>query len=111
MGPQKAAQIFAAQNEGAISFSVTLYGSLAATGKGHMTDLAIEEVLSPLAPTTIVWEPTKFLPFHPNGMTFNAIHANGRPNASWTVYSVGGGLFQRATTPPVCYPHRPTSIR
>ena len=55
MGPQKAAQIFAAQNEGAISFSVTLYGSLAATGKGHMTDVAIEEVLSPLAPTTIVW--------------------------------------------------------
>lgn len=47
MGPQKAAQIFAAQNEGAISFSVTLYGSLAATGKGHMTDVAIEEVLTP----------------------------------------------------------------
>ena len=89
MGPQKAAQIFAAQNEGAISFSVTLYGSLAATGKGHMTDVAIEEVLTPLAPTTIVWEPTKFLPFHPNGMTFNAIHAcllytsKGRGFQSW----------------------------
>ena len=36
MGPQKAAQIFAAQNKGAVSFSVTLYGSLAATGKGHI---------------------------------------------------------------------------
>lgn len=107
MGPQKAAQIFAAQNEGAISFSVTLYGSLAATGKGHMTDVAIEEVLSPLAPTTIVWEPTKFLPFHPNGMTFNAIHANGRPNTSWTVYSVGGGTLSEGDHPTGVLPPSP----
>lgn len=107
MGPQKAAQIFAAHNEGAISFSVTLYGSLAATGKGHMTDVAIEEVLTPLAPTTIVWEPTKFLPFHPNGMTFNAIHANGRPNASWTVYSVGGGSLSEGDHPTGVLPPSP----
>ena len=110
MGPQKAAQIFAAQNKGAVSFSVTLYGSLAATGKGHMTDVAIEEVLQPIAPTTIVWEPNKFLSFHPNAMTFNAIHANGRPNTSWTVYSVAVPS-PKATIPRVCCLHRPTSTR
>ena len=41
MGPQKAAQIFAAHNPDAKGFVVTLYGSLAATGRGHMTDTAI----------------------------------------------------------------------
>ena len=60
MGPQKAAQIFAAHNEGAISFSVTLYGSLAATGKGHMTDVAIEEVLTPLRPPPLCGNPPSF---------------------------------------------------
>lgn len=34
MGPQKAAKIFASHNMHAASFEVTLYGSLAATGRG-----------------------------------------------------------------------------
>ena len=50
MGPQKAAQIFASHHGDAHSFEVTLYGSLAATGRGHMTDVAIKEVLEPIAP-------------------------------------------------------------
>ena len=36
MGPRKAAQIFLERHPEASSFKVTLYGSLAATGKGHM---------------------------------------------------------------------------
>ena len=68
MGPQKAAQIFAAHHPEAKAFKAILYGSLAATGKGHMTDIAITEVLEPIAPVTITWEPSVFLPFHPNGM-------------------------------------------
>ncbi|MBF1562306.1 MAG: serine dehydratase, partial [Prevotella salivae] len=43
MGPQKAAKIFTERHPDATSFQVILYGSLAATGKGHMTDTAIEE--------------------------------------------------------------------
>ncbi len=31
----------------AAGFSVTLYGSLAATGKGHFTDKALEDAFSP----------------------------------------------------------------
>ena len=41
MGPLKAAEIFASRHPEAKSFEVTLYGSLAATGKGHLTDVAI----------------------------------------------------------------------
>ena len=40
MGPQKAAQLFNDRYPNADAFEVTLYGSLAATGKGHMTDWA-----------------------------------------------------------------------
>lgn len=93
MGPQKAAQIFAAHHHDAKAFKATLYGSLAATGKGHMTDVAIEEVLKPIAPINIDWKPSVFLPFHPNGMTFNAFDEDGHEVDSWTVYSVGGGAL------------------
>ena len=70
MGPQRAAQIFLERNKTATAFEVTLYGSLAATGKGHQTDRAILEVLSPAAKVELLWEPTVFLPFQHNGMRF-----------------------------------------
>ena len=75
MGPRKAAEIFLERNPGAKSFEVTLYGSLAATGKGHMTDDAILDVLSHAnVPVNIVWKPEVFLPYHPNGMKFAALN-------------------------------------
>ena len=40
MAPRKAATLFLERNPKAVRFEVTLYGSLAATGKGHMTDKA-----------------------------------------------------------------------
>ena len=98
MGPQKAAQIFAAHHHDAKAFKATLYGSLAATGKGHMTDVAIEEVLKPIAPINIDWKPSVFLPFHPNGMTFSAFDGEGHEVDSWTVYSVGGGALSESGT-------------
>ena len=97
MGPQKAAQIFAAHHHDAKAFKATLYGSLAATGKGHMTDVAIEEVLKPIAPINIDWKPSVFLPFHPNGMTFSAFDEDGHEVDSWTVYSVGGGALSEGS--------------
>ena len=61
--------MFLENNVGAKAFEVTLYGSLAATGKGHMTDTAIIDVLSRAnVPVNIVWKPDIFLPYHPNGM-------------------------------------------
>ncbi len=88
MGPQKASQLFLEKHKDAKAFEVTLYGSLAATGKGHMTDVTIEDVLSPVAPVTLVWKPSVFLPFHPNGMSFVAEDANGNRSEEWVVYSV-----------------------
>ena len=93
MGPRKAAEIFLAKHPEAASFEVTLYGSLAATGKGHMTDVAILDVLQPHAPVEIVWKPHVFFPFHPNGMTFKSFDADRKKTDEWTVFSVGGGAL------------------
>ena len=93
MGPRKAAEIFLARHRNAASFNVTLYGSLAATGKGHMTDVAINDTLTPVAPVEIVWQPKVFLPFHPNAMTFAAFDARQKLLENWTVYSIGGGAL------------------
>lgn len=95
MGPQRAAEIFVSRHPDAKSFVVTLYGSLAATGRGHMTDVAVTEVLEAVAPVEIVWRPDIFLPFHPNAMNFKAIDDSGRAAEDWTVYSVGGGALSQ----------------
>ncbi len=93
MGPRKAAEIFLERHPEAASFKVTLYGSLAATGKGHMTNIAITEVLQPIAPVEIIWEPKIFLPFHPNGMKFVSVDKAGKETDQWTVFSIGGGAL------------------
>jgi L-serine dehydratase len=91
MGPRKAATMFADKTPDAKRFEVTLYGSLAATGKGHLTDVAILDVLTPKAPTEIIWHPDIVLPFHTNGMTFRAFDESDKMINEWTAYSVGGG--------------------
>ena len=97
MGPRRAAEMFLVRNREASRFNVTLYGSLAATGKGHMTDVAILEVLSPVAKTNIIWEPKIFLPFHPNGVLFESFNGNYENMDSWTIYSIGGGTLANDT--------------
>ncbi len=97
MGPYRAAQLFAARHADAARFEVTLYGSLAATGKGHMTDVAITEALEPVAPVNILWQPFHFLEYHPNGMLFKAIEADDTVSEEWTVYSIGGGALSEGT--------------
>lgn len=58
-----------------------------------MTDVAINDVLQPIAPVEIVWQPQVFLPFHPNGMKFEAKDYDGNVTDEWTVYSIGGGAL------------------
>lgn len=96
MAPQKAAQKFKDENRYAGSFRVTLYGSLAATGKGHMTDTAIINTLLPFS-TEIIWQPETVLPYHTNGMKFEAIVKN-QPVKEWIVYSIGGGDLSDGTS-------------
>jgi L-serine dehydratase len=90
MGPRKAALQFKDKHPAAHHFRVVLYGSLAATGKGHLTDVAIKGAFEPTA-VEIVFEPDVFLPFHPNGMLFEAFDENSGKLADWTIYSIGGG--------------------
>ncbi|MCQ2265685.1 MAG: L-serine ammonia-lyase, iron-sulfur-dependent, subunit alpha [Bacteroidales bacterium] len=97
MGPHKAAQIFRQMNPDAHAFRVTLYGSLAATGKGHYTDKAIIEGAAPI-PVEIIWKPEVVLDFHTNGMLFEALDANEKITNSWTIYSVGGGALANEET-------------
>lgn len=92
MGPRAAAQQYLAKHSDKAHFIVTLYGSLAATGKGHFTDGAILEVLG-AERTTIIWRPETELPFHPNGMTLAWGYDAKSQNDPWTVYSVGGGAL------------------
>ncbi len=92
MGPRLASQRFLARCPQAAKFRVHLYGSLAATGKGHLTDKAILDILGSER-TEIVWEPTTFLDFHPNGMRFEGLSADGSVLDTWEVYSIGGGFL------------------
>ncbi len=93
MGPQHAAEIFLEKCNDAAKYVVTLYGSLAATGKGHMTDQAIGDVLKGHGQLEIRWEPQTFLPYHPNGMRFQAYDSQQNLLNDWTVFSVGGGAL------------------
>lgn len=93
MGPRKAAEQFLARHSEATEFRVTLFASLAATGRGHLTDKALTEVFAPRG-CEIVWQPQTELPLHPNGMHFEALADDGRVLEKWEVYSIGGGALQ-----------------
>ena len=94
LGPKNAAEAFLERLTAiAARFRVTLYGSLAATGKGHFTDKAILDVLEPVAKTEIVWEPRIVLPFHTNGMLFEALDTDDKVTDNWTIFSIGGGTI------------------
>jgi L-serine dehydratase len=90
MGPRTAANTFVKRFPDATRYRVTLYGSLAATGKGHLTDKTLFEVIGKNK-LELVWEPDTFLPFHPNGMKFEALNPDNQIDGEWTTFSVGGG--------------------
>lgn len=101
MGPRRAAEIFRDRHPQARSVRVTLYGSLSLTGRGHLTDKAVAQGLQPV-PCEIVWSPGS-LPFHPNGMLFQALAQDGAPMHEWTVFSIGGGeLREEGLAGPEC---------
>ena len=92
MGPFKAVTNYIENHPEAKSLYVTLYGSLAATGKGHLTDKAVEEAAANAGlDVVIAWEPKEYLPEHPNGMIVSSVASDGSLADSWTYYSVGGG--------------------
>lgn len=90
MGPRKAVGRFRDAHPDAAQYIVHLFGSLAATGRGHFTDTAIIDELSPKT-CTIEWEPKTFLPFHPNALKITALDKEKRTVSEKIFYSVGGG--------------------
>ena len=91
MGPFKAVRHYLDSHEDTDRLHVTLYGSLAATGKGHLTDTAIQEAFETWCFTdketlecknrrcgdvTIEWKPKEFLQVHPNGMKIASINSD-----------------------------------
>ena len=103
MAPRQAALTFLGKHPGAALYRVTLFGSLAATGRGHLTDKALADVFQfHDTELELLWVPEKQLPLHPNGMRFEAITDTGTILQSWEVYSVGGGALRdsEASIPP-----------
>lgn len=98
MGPAKAAKSFLSKYPNAARIEATLHGSLALTGVGHLTDVAIIDALKPVK-TNILWNPNVELPFHPNGMLFTAYDENEQKLGDWEVYSVGGGTLANKESP------------
>ncbi len=92
MGPGFAAEAFRQQTPTAARYRVTLYARLAATGQGHLTDLAVTEPFAPY-PVELCWKPAESLPRHPNGMRFEALDADDRVIREEVCYSVGGGAL------------------
>ncbi|MDY0222941.1 MAG: L-serine ammonia-lyase [Desulfobacterium sp.] len=109
MGPRFAGERFAASHPRADHYRVTLYGSLAATGKGHLTDAALYEVFG-REKLDLVWQPDPSLPEHPNGMSFEAFSSSGALLGSQIYFSVGGGSVRTpediALPAKSLYPHK-----
>lgn len=131
LGPWRAAQQFlnVVKEKGLLEsvqeVTVHLYGSLAKTGRGHGTDIAvilglsgydpvtietssIDRILADIAAsesmllhgemqicfnpkTNVVFHKSETLPFHPNGLGFEARCGNGE-RVQETYYSIGGGF-------------------
>ena len=92
MGPRKAAEQFLLRHPKADKYEVTLFGSLAATGKGHLTGVAIEKVFEE-KDLNLIWQPEEFLKRHPNALRFKAFSASDELIEEWTAYSIGGGAI------------------
>ena len=89
MGPERAARLALERFPAAEHFDVTLFGSLAKTGKGHRTDYIIEKTISPLGCRIVFDEEKTELP-HPNTVTFRA-KKGGEVLGELTAVSIGGG--------------------
>lgn len=92
MGPKKAALLLKEKYPTADLYKIILYGSLAFTGKGHLTDKIILEALKPSNVEIIFNKEIKELK-HPNTMDLIALK-NEEELGKFRAYSIGGGSIQ-----------------
>ena len=98
MAPQNAATIFKNKYPDAAMYSVELYGSLALTGRGHLTDKVILETLGS-EKTKIIFNYDEVFTYHPNAMKFKAFDKDGNRISKWLIFSVGGGELKEMNEP------------
>lgn len=100
MGPERAASQFRKKSEEKaekLRYRVELYGSLAATGKGHLTDFIIKKTLENEAADNveIIFRPEVVYSFHTNGVKMSAYRCGDTdykdPLLEKLYFSVGGG--------------------
>ncbi len=108
MGPITACQRFLqGVNDNVDNFKVVLYGSLAKTGKGHMTDVAVKQALGE-AVCEVVFDFDTVIDFHPNTLDIIAFK-NGVEIKKQRYYSIGGGEVlldgESKREHPNVYPH------
>ena len=89
MGPYKAAMSFKSKYPNADKYEAVLFGSLAMTGAGHMTDKVICEAFEPRS-CEVIFDRETPTDFHPNTMRLRA-YLNDEEIGSEVFYSVGGG--------------------
>ncbi len=94
MGPAFAAERMLLDHPDTDRFEVILYGSLAKTGKGHGTDRAISDILTPIETNIIFDTETEILP-HPNTLKISAFK-DGELIGQKTFMSIGGGEIRIA---------------
>ncbi|MBE6936356.1 MAG: serine dehydratase [Ruminococcaceae bacterium] len=89
MGPKTAAERFLSEFPNAEAYRVILYGSLAKTGKGHMTDDVLYQVFHDRTCEVLMDFETE-TPVHPNTMDILAFSGD-QEVARRRYYSIGGG--------------------
>ena len=92
MGPEAACKYVLKKHQNIKKIKVVLYGSLALTGKGHLTDYIILKTLKNIE-TEITFNIDKIMK-HPNAMEFLVYGENNELIDTIIVYSVGGGSIE-----------------
>ena len=92
MGPESACRYVLENYKDVSKVVVTLYGSLALTGKGHLTDYIIYKTFAKIQCEVKFnyYDPCK----HPNTMKLEIYSKNNELIDTLTVYSVGGGSIE-----------------
>lgn len=97
MGPDIASKRFKEKNKDADHFKVYLYGSLALTGRGHLTDYVIYQNLGK-DQTEIIFDYDTYYDYHPNGFKLQA-YKNNQLVDEELLFSVGGGSLKKLNEP------------
>lgn len=91
IGPKRISEVFLNEFHNAYSYKVDLFGSLALTGKGHLTDYIIEKTFkNRRLKINFIYE---FKEEHPNTMDLYAYDKDGNVIGYRRAFSIGGGDF------------------